>query len=263
MARLAFDLSVLRVLLVEDDTFARELATTALRQIGIKRIVIASDGAEARDALERGAAFDLVMSDWNMPHFDGIDLVKAVRGRWPDLPFLMVTNNEALDQVSTAIDAGVDGGLVKPYSLDKLREVMQMSLVTRLTASGVISPAGRGGSPANPELKDIAATIRDAIAPPAGVAAAPSASGNGASPEAVQDANRFAERLSDQLTGFVDTLDAVDGNQLDVIRLHVDCVRAVLSGRQDLLTHETRNLIVDGLGFAIDLVSEKAGGRQT
>jgi hypothetical protein len=148
---------------------------------------------------------------------------------------------------------------------------MQLALVTHRAGSGAIPAAGPDGTPANLELVDVAATIRGAIAPSSDAADVPSAGGktdvpppdsDGTSPEAMQDANHFAERLSDQLTGFVGSLATVDGDQLDVIRLHVDCVRAVLSGRPDLLARETRNLIVDGLGFAIDLVSGKAGGRK-
>ena len=51
MARLAFDLSALRVLLVEDDTFAREFEVMALRQLGVEHVTMAEDGALALDVL--------------------------------------------------------------------------------------------------------------------------------------------------------------------------------------------------------------------
>lgn len=246
MARLAFDLSVLRVLLVEDDTFSRELELTALRQLGIDRITVAEDGALALDALKRGIACDLVVSDWNMPNFDGLQLFEAVRQGWPGTAFLMVTNTESLDDIRKASAAGVDGYLIKPFSLDKLRESIQLALIGKLT------PGRRGTAPrpVNPELEEVTATIRKAIAEPA---MQPNASGD---PDTFRDAHKLAGKLSAQLNGFMGSLDGTGPEQLEVIRLHVDCMHAVLSGREDLLVFETRNLIVDGLSFAADLVSE-------
>lgn len=246
MARLAFDLSVLRVLLVEDDTFARELEKTALQHLGIERITVAEDGALALDALKRGIACDLIVSDWNMPNFDGLQLLKAVRKSWPGIAFLMVTNTETLDQIKVATKAGVDGYLIKPFSLDKLREAIQLALIGKLTAVRKGTPARRK----NPQLDKVTASIRKAIAEPK---TNPKANGG---PETLQDAHKLAGRLSDQLSGFMGSLDGTGPEQLEVIRLHVDCMRAVLSGREDLLAHETRNLIVDGLSFAAELVSD-------
>ena len=79
MARLTFDLSVLRVLLVEEDTFSRELEKTALQELGISTINYAHDESEALDALVRGLPCDLIVFDWNMPLFDGAGLVGKVR----------------------------------------------------------------------------------------------------------------------------------------------------------------------------------------
>lgn len=247
MARLAFDLSVLRVLLVEDDTFARELEKTALQHLGITRITIAKDGAEALDALQRGVGCDLVVSDWNMPDFDGLELFKAVRERWPGNAFLMLTNNEAIDQIKTAVAAGVHGYLIKPFSLAKLREAIQLALISKLTRAG--KDTARAPMD-NPELEKITHSILSVIEEPV-----KKKKSNGSSKN-TQDANKLAEKLSGQLTGFVGSLAATDSQQLAVIQLHVDCLRAVLSGREDLLAHETQNQIVDGLSLAVDLVTE-------
>ena len=250
MARLAFDLSVLRVLLVEDDTFARELEKTALQHLGVSRITVAEDGAKALDALKRGIACDLIVSDWNMPNFDGLQLLKAVRKDWPGIAFLMVTNTETLDQIKVATKAGVDGYLIKPFSLDKLREAVQLALIGKLTAGKPVQAKGAAAPRAIPELDKVAASIRKALARPKTKLKI-----NGG-PYTLEDAHKLAEKLSNQLTGFVGSLDATGPEQLEVIRLHVDCMRAVLSGREDLLALETRNLIVDGLSFAAELVSE-------
>ena len=134
MAKLSFDVSKLRVLLIEDDAFAREQELTALKHIGIKLINVAEDGSEALEQLAGGTSCDLIVSDWNMPNFDGLQLLKEVRKRWPGIAFLMVTNNESEDQIKTAMDAGANGYLLKPFSLDKLRETIQVALAGKLTA---------------------------------------------------------------------------------------------------------------------------------
>ena len=102
MAILPIDLTSSRVLLVEDDTLAMDMARTALGALGVTRITLATGGAQALAALDTGFNCELVISDWNMPKFDRLDLLKAVRERWFDVTFLMVTNNENLDHIRAA-----------------------------------------------------------------------------------------------------------------------------------------------------------------
>ncbi len=247
MARLAFDLSILRILLVEDDTFARELEKTALLELGVANVHISRDTAEALDALERGVPCDLIVADWNMLAFDGRELVTMVHARWPGLSILMLTNNEGLEGIQAARDAGVDGCLIKPFSLAKLREAIQLALVTRLTR---IDPAEAAGTVIDPQLTELSETIRKTLA------AANAAGNTDTDPKTLADANRFADRLTRQLDDFIGDLGPGAGSRMVVAQLHLDCLRAVLSGRPDLLDHETQNLIVDGLSFAADLVAE-------
>lgn len=247
MARLAFDLSILRVLLVEDDTFAREFEKTALLELGVANVNLAKDKTDALDALTRGIGCDLIVADWNMPAFDGAALVREVHRDHPGLSILMLTNNDGLDHIRAADDAGVDGCLIKPFSLAKLREAIQLALVSRLTR---MTP-GEDDNNVDPALVKVMASVREAIA-----------NGNNgkrtdAEPDQFRDATKFAGRISQQLGAFVSSNRAMNPNQLDVVQLHIDCVQAVLSVRPELLAHETQNLIVDGLSFAADLASRE------
>ncbi|MBT6426936.1 MAG: response regulator [Rhodospirillaceae bacterium] len=245
MARLAFDLSALRVLLVEDDTFAREFEVMALRQLGVEHVAMAEDGALALDVLRRGTACDLIVSDWNMPNFDGLQLLDAVRKDWPGIAFLMVTNTETLSRISTAKEAGVDGYLIKPFSLEKLREGIHLSLINKLTGDRSIT-APR----VNPEFDEIETAIRQALADPAEEIETNGDAGS------LEDTHGLARKLSNQLNAYVQSLDSTGPQQLAVIQLHLDCVSAVLDGRRDLLAHETHNLLVDGLSVAAGLTSD-------
>jgi two-component system chemotaxis response regulator CheY len=113
----------LSVLLVEDDAFALKIAQTVLRQLKIPYVSIAKDGAEALDTLNAGVQkFDLIVSDWNMPEMTGLQLLKAVRLKWPKMPFIMLTGKASPEFVVQARENGVDAYVVKPFSPAQLAQ---------------------------------------------------------------------------------------------------------------------------------------------
>jgi len=105
------------VLVVDDEPFAQKLATTVLRQIGVKNVVVAKSGQEALKILgEPHQKFNLIISDWNMPEMTGLNLLKKVRETWPDMPFVMLTGKATGDFVLAARDNGVNGYIAKPFA---------------------------------------------------------------------------------------------------------------------------------------------------
>jgi len=113
----------LRVLLVEDDMFAQRLAASVLRQLGVKYLTIVKDGRAAIELLgETELQFDLVISDWNMPHVTGLDLLKHVRKTWENMPFLMLTGNANEEFVIEARNNRVDAYVIKPFSAAQLQQ---------------------------------------------------------------------------------------------------------------------------------------------
>jgi PAS domain S-box-containing protein len=125
-------LSRISVLLVEDDAFTQKLATSALRQLGIRTIVAARSGPEALDILKlQPERFDLVISDWNMPRMTGLNLLRRVRESWPAMPFIMLTANTSGDFVLAAKEHGVDGYIVKPFAQAQLSEKITTVLRAR------------------------------------------------------------------------------------------------------------------------------------
>lgn len=112
----------LRILLAEDDAFARRLTVSTLKRIGINQITETADGLLALKAIAAAKApFDLIISDWNMPNMTGLDLLRLVRDEHPAMPFLMLTGNAGIDMVKTARTHRVDAYVVKPFSTDQLR----------------------------------------------------------------------------------------------------------------------------------------------
>ena len=124
----------LSVLLVEDDAFALKIAQTVLRQLKIPYVSVAKDGAEALDTLNAGVQkFDLIVSDWNMPEMTGLQLLKAVRHKWPKMPFIMLTGKASPEFVVQARENGVDAYVVKPFSPAQLAQKIHAVIQARQT----------------------------------------------------------------------------------------------------------------------------------
>jgi len=115
----------MKILVVDDFSTMRRIVKNVLKQLGFDNIDEAEDGAQALAKLTNGG-FGFVVSDWNMPNMNGIELLKTIR-KDPDLknlPFLMVTAESEKDKVITAIQAGVNNYVVKPFTAEIFKEKM-------------------------------------------------------------------------------------------------------------------------------------------
>lgn len=123
-----FDLGI-KVLIVDDMKTMRKLVIRSCQEIGFKNFVEAQDGQEAWAILNSPEnQVQLVISDWNMPNCTGLDLLKRVRadGRLKELPFILLTAESEAAQVATAIQAGVDNYLVKPFQTASLKQKLEV-----------------------------------------------------------------------------------------------------------------------------------------
>ncbi len=109
------------ILVVDDFSSMRSQIRGLLGQMGFKNIFEARDGKEAMAVLEQGK-IGFIISDWNMPVCDGMDLLRFVRGdqRFGKLPFLMVTAQSERENVIEAVAAKVSNYIVKPFTPDSL-----------------------------------------------------------------------------------------------------------------------------------------------
>jgi two-component system chemotaxis response regulator CheY len=107
------------VLVVDNSPPMRRVIKGVLRQIGFKKIIEADDGSMALQELRKEKA-DLIVSDWDMPKMNGLELLKAVRSDedLKDIPFIMITAEVGKENVLEAINAGVSGYITKPFTLD-------------------------------------------------------------------------------------------------------------------------------------------------
>jgi two-component system, chemotaxis family, chemotaxis protein CheY len=115
----------MKFLVVDDFSTMRRIVKNILKQLGYENIEEAEDGAQAYSKL-KGGSFEFVVSDWNMPNMDGLELLKKIRSddQLKHLPVLMVTAEAEKDKVITAIQAGVSNYIVKPFTAEVLKEKM-------------------------------------------------------------------------------------------------------------------------------------------
>lgn len=101
----------------------REMVRSILKQLGFINVAISDDGKKALDRL-RAEHFDLVICDWNMPVFSGIELLRAVRAdnKLKNLRFLMLTAEAYRENVVEAAKAGVSDYISKPFTSQTLAE---------------------------------------------------------------------------------------------------------------------------------------------
>jgi len=113
----------MKILIVDDFSTMRRIIKNLLRDLGFNNTQEADDGLTALPMLQKGG-FDFLITDWNMPGMQGIDLLKAIRAdsKLSTLPVLMVTAEAKKEQIVTAAEAGVNGYIVKPFTAATLKE---------------------------------------------------------------------------------------------------------------------------------------------
>ena len=129
----------MRILLVEDDAMLGTALRVALRDASYA-VDWVQDGAAALDALA-GQAFDFVLLDLGLPRRDGLDVLRALRGRGDATPVLVLTARDGVEQRIEGLDAGADDYLGKPFAVGEL--------LARLRAL-----ARRGAGQASPRLEN-------------------------------------------------------------------------------------------------------------
>ena len=113
----------MKILVVDDFSTMRRIIKNLLRDLGFNNTQEADDGSTALPMLQKGD-FDFVVTDWNMPGMQGIDLLKAIRADddLKHLPVLMVTAEAKREQIIAAAQAGVNGYVVKSFTAATLKE---------------------------------------------------------------------------------------------------------------------------------------------
>lgn len=117
------------ILIADDMMTMRKLVKKSLSELGFTQITEAENGARALQKFEAAALtpnpFKLIVSDWNMPEMTGIQFLRKVREKHPNLPFILLTAESEKSQVIEALQARVSGYIVKPFSSQQIGEKLQ------------------------------------------------------------------------------------------------------------------------------------------
>jgi two-component system chemotaxis response regulator CheY len=111
------------ILVADDFSTMRRIIKGLLQDLGFSNITEADDGLSALSLLKAGN-FDLLITDWNMPGMQGVELLRQVRAdeRMKKLPVLMLTAEAKREQIVAAAQAGVSGYVIKPFTAATLKE---------------------------------------------------------------------------------------------------------------------------------------------
>jgi two-component system chemotaxis response regulator CheY len=130
------DVATVRVLVIEDNDFIRELVATMLRDIGFRDIAQARDGEDALSQIET-ADPGLIICDISMQPMDGLQFVEALRRHaWPragEVPVIFLTSHTEAPIVKRAFKLGVEAYVVKPVQKKQL-ELRVMTTLERAQA---------------------------------------------------------------------------------------------------------------------------------
>lgn len=121
---MAFSFKDLSILLVDDDVSVREMTSAILKSFKFKN-VDAVESAEEALILFNEKKHDLIMTDWELPGMDGIDLIKAIRTDEAsqsvrEVPIILASGYTNGEMIKAARDAGTTEFIIKPFSADDL-----------------------------------------------------------------------------------------------------------------------------------------------
>lgn len=121
-----------KALVVDDSKVMRRMLVNVLTDAGVSDILQAANGDEALASVQVDESVALVLMDWNMPGMDGLEAVKAIRELGRTMPIIMVTSEADRARIVTALKAGANNYIIKPFDppalLDKIKKVLSLNL---------------------------------------------------------------------------------------------------------------------------------------
>lgn len=116
----------MKILIVDDSSTMRRIIGNVIKQLGFSN----EDFDEAEDGLKawnmmKEKKYNILLTDWNMPNMNGLQLVKLVRTESIDhkkIPIIMITTEGGKGEVVAALKSGVNNYIVKPFSAEVLKE---------------------------------------------------------------------------------------------------------------------------------------------
>ena len=124
----------MKILIVDDSSTMRRIIGNVVQQLGVAKgdFDEAEDGVVAWKLLQE-KKYDVILTDWNMPNMNGLELVKKIRAEGSHIktPIIMITTEGGRGEVIAALRAGVNNYIVKPFPVETLKEKLDTVLNVR------------------------------------------------------------------------------------------------------------------------------------
>jgi len=116
----------LKIMVVDDTSVSRMLISDGLASMGVKNVVLAGDGEQAFKAM-MATPCHMVISDFNMPKLDGLQLLKALREYAPtrQVAFILVTGRGDKALIEEGKKLGLNNYLPKPFTPQTLKMAVE------------------------------------------------------------------------------------------------------------------------------------------
>ncbi len=116
----------MRMLIIDDSATMRNYLSSIAADLGLETEQ-AGDGLAALETLDRRPPFEVALVDWDMPRMNGIEFVRAVRGRgeFAEMKLMMVTSHNGMQDIRAALASGADDFLMKPLDAEMVSEKLR------------------------------------------------------------------------------------------------------------------------------------------
>lgn len=120
-----------KILVAEDEISNQLLVKRTLSKAGFTAVVV-NNGIEVLQILER-EQFDAIITDWMMPEMDGIELIRTIRKKYKEPPFILMMTSLASESARRhALEVGADDFIAKPVNLNELLERVQSGIARQI-----------------------------------------------------------------------------------------------------------------------------------
>ena len=114
----------LRIFIVDDDELVLKAVAFFLERLGYQTVSF-TDSVALRDQVAAGDVPDMVLSDLQMPHINGLELLEELKEKAPGMPFVIMTGTRDLELSVDAVNKGAYGYILKPIVLEKLQAMLE------------------------------------------------------------------------------------------------------------------------------------------
>jgi two-component system, chemotaxis family, chemotaxis protein CheY len=115
------------ILVVDDSSTMRRIVVNTIKRLEIENVFEAEDGLKGLEIFNNNK-IDVILTDWNMPIMNGLEFVIAIRKINPDIPIIMITTEGGKTQIITALKAGVNNYIIKPFTPQILKSKLESIL---------------------------------------------------------------------------------------------------------------------------------------